>query len=112
MKSTVLLLIVFGYSEIIDDFKDMVATHIRTFEKNQKVKPEKLLVFRDGVSEGQYAHVVESVFSETDTLVLTYNVSNELKAIKDAAASFGANYRPKVTFVVCAKRVSFNNSRR
>jgi len=37
----------------------MVYTHIKQFEQNQKAKPEKLLVFRDGVSEGQYALVVE-----------------------------------------------------
>jgi len=30
----------------------------------------------------------------------------EAKAIKDAAARFGANYKPKLTFVICAKRVT------
>ncbi len=37
----------------------MIYTHIKVFEKNTKAKPEKLLVFRDGVSEGQYGQVVE-----------------------------------------------------
>ena len=30
----------------------------------------------------------------------------EAKAIKDAAARFGPAYKPKLTFVICAKRVS------
>jgi hypothetical protein len=29
----------------------------------------------------------------------------EAKAIKDAAARFGSDYRPKLTFVICAKKV-------
>ena len=29
----------------------------------------------------------------------------EAKAIKDAAARFGPSYKPKLTFVICAKRV-------
>ena len=45
--------------EIIKDLADMVASHIKVFERNMKVKPEKIIMFRDGVSEGQYAHVVE-----------------------------------------------------
>ena len=37
----------------------MMYNHIMLFENNSRVKPEKILVFRDGVSEGQYAQVVE-----------------------------------------------------
>lgn len=42
--------------------------------------------------------------SKTSELLLTCRI--EAKAIKDAAAKCGANYKPKLTFVVCAKRVS------
>lgn len=37
----------------------MMATHIQTFEKNTGAKPLSILFFRDGVSEGQYAHCVK-----------------------------------------------------
>jgi len=34
----------------------------------------------------------------------------EAKAIKDATAKFGPAYKPKLTFVICAKRVSIPNA--
>ena len=37
----------------------MVKTHLETFIANQKAKPAKIIMFRDGVSEGQYAQVVK-----------------------------------------------------
>ncbi|WWC86888.1 uncharacterized protein L201_001767 [Kwoniella dendrophila CBS 6074] len=76
-----------GRVEIIQDLESMVYDHIVTFEKNNKAKPEKILFFRDGVSEGQYAHCVQY----------------EVDAIKRAARRFG-KYMPKITFVICAKR--------
>ncbi|WVW78435.1 hypothetical protein I302_100389 [Kwoniella bestiolae CBS 10118] len=76
-----------GRVEIIADLENMMYDHIVNFEKNTKSKPEKILFFRDGVSEGQYAHCVQF----------------EVAAIKRAAARFG-KYMPKITFVICAKR--------
>ncbi|OCF58805.1 argonaute [Kwoniella mangroviensis CBS 10435] len=76
-----------GRVEIIQDLENMMYDHIVTFEKNTKTKPEKILFFRDGVSEGQYAHCVQY----------------EVEAIKKAARRFG-KYMPKITFVICAKR--------
>jgi eukaryotic translation initiation factor 2C len=38
---------------------EMVKTHLQTFMKNTNKKPEKILMFRDGVSEGQYGQVVQ-----------------------------------------------------
>ncbi|ODN82180.1 hypothetical protein L202_02471 [Cryptococcus amylolentus CBS 6039] len=76
-----------GRVEIIQDFENMITEHIKTFEKNSGAKPQGILFFRDGVSEGQYSHC------------LNY----ELRAIKTAASKF-PNYKPKVTFVICGKR--------
>jgi len=45
--------------EIISDMAGMVKTHLETFMKNTKKRPEKILMFRDGVSEGQYGQVVQ-----------------------------------------------------
>ena len=47
-----------------------------------------MLFFRDGVSEGQFGHVVEA----------------EIKAIRSACEALEKGYRPKVTFIVVAKR--------
>jgi eukaryotic translation initiation factor 2C len=67
----------------------MVHSQLLKFQGNMKALPEKIIMFRDGVSEGQYSHCVKM----------------EAKAIKEAAAKF-PNYKPKLTFVICAKRVS------
>lgn len=45
-----------GRTEIITDLKDMVASHIDRWEKETKTRPKKIVMFRDGVSEGQYGH--------------------------------------------------------
>ncbi|BEJ14915.1 hypothetical protein CspHIS471_0406820 [Cutaneotrichosporon sp. HIS471] len=78
-----------GRVEIISDLANMVREHIETFQKKVGSKPDRILFFRDGVSEGQYMAVTKM----------------EVEAVKKAAASFGdPKYRPKITFVVCAKR--------
>jgi eukaryotic translation initiation factor 2C len=46
-------------SEIIPDFANMMFTHMTTFKNNTGAPPAKIYVFRDGVSEGQYAQVVQ-----------------------------------------------------
>lgn len=46
------------------------------------------MFFRDGVSEGQFAHVVEA----------------EIKAIRSACETLEKGYRPNITFIVVAKR--------
>ena len=60
----------------------------QTFYQQSKAKPERVLFFRDGVSEGQFAHVVEA----------------EIKAIRSACETLEKGYRPNITFIVVAKR--------
>lgn len=48
----------------------------------------RILVYRDGLSEGQFKEALEV----------------EVKAIKMACATLEATYQPKITFVVCQKR--------
>jgi hypothetical protein len=48
--------------EIISGMTGMVKTHLETFIKNTGKKPEKIIMFRDGVSEGQYGQVVQYVY--------------------------------------------------
>ncbi|KAK1921573.1 eukaryotic translation initiation factor 2C 2 [Papiliotrema laurentii] len=79
-----------GRVEIIAELADMTYSQLAKFRQNTKALPEKIIMFRDGVSEGQYSHCVKM----------------EAKAIKDAAARFGSDYRPKLTFVICAKKHS------
>lgn len=75
-------------SEIIQLLDEMITHHIKTFEKNTGAKPQKILFYRDGVSEGQYRFCVDQ----------------ELQSIKKACTALGGKYNPKITFVICAKR--------
>lgn len=44
--------------EIIDDFRNIVAHHLRVFKEKNGCLPDKILYFRDGVSEGQFDQVM------------------------------------------------------
>ena len=79
-----------GRSEPIVEMGNMITTHIKEFEKNSRTLPESIVMFRDGVSESQYAAIVEI----------------ECKAILDAASKIKPGYKPKLCFIICAKRHS------
>jgi eukaryotic translation initiation factor 2C len=83
--------------EIISDLEAMTVELFKVsliqpskqaFYQQSKAKPERVLFFRDGVSEGQFAHVVEA----------------EIKAIRSACETLEKGYRPNITFIVVAKR--------
>ncbi|VAI89449.1 unnamed protein product [Triticum turgidum subsp. durum] len=66
----------------------MVRELLISFRKATGQKPQRIIFYRDGVSEGQFYQV------------LLY----ELDAIRKACASLEPNYQPPVTFVVVQKR--------
>lgn len=66
----------------------MVVEILRKFYGTSGLKPERLLVYRDGVSEGQFKQVLDA----------------EVSAIRAGCASLDPNYKPGITFVVCQKR--------
>ncbi|GAA6042866.1 hypothetical protein JCM8097_007198 [Rhodosporidiobolus ruineniae] len=75
--------------EFITDLAAMTEHHIRTWMKNSNgSKPDTVVMFRDGVSEGQYAPVVQE----------------EVTSIKAAFRAIDAKWNPKLTYVICAKR--------
>ncbi|XP_044947198.1 protein argonaute 1B-like [Hordeum vulgare subsp. vulgare] len=66
----------------------MVRELLISFKRSTGEKPQRIIFYRDGVSEGQFYQV------------LLY----ELDAIRKACASLEPNYQPPVTFVVVQKR--------
>jgi hypothetical protein len=69
----------------------MIASHLSIFAKHNKGDyPDRILIFRDGISEGQYLPV------------LTY----EHDAVLKACQRIKGGYRPKILICVCAKRHS------
>ncbi|KAF9214952.1 Eukaryotic translation initiation factor 2C [Podila verticillata] len=74
--------------ETIVYFKDMVTELLKKFYQSTKRKPERILFYRDGVSENQFAEVVRY----------------EIAALRAACAHLQTGYAPKITFVIVQKR--------
>ncbi|KAI8371592.1 Piwi domain-containing protein [Radiomyces spectabilis] len=75
-------------TEIVADLANMVKELLKNFYQSCGQKPERILFYRDGVSEGQFQAVKD----------------NEIAAIRAACASLDKNYKPPITFVVVQKR--------
>lgn len=74
--------------ELIADLKNMVKAQLRSFYGATQRKPERILFYRDGVSEGQFAQLLKT----------------EVDAIKTACNEIEAGYSPSLTYVVIQKR--------
>ena len=78
-----------GAQEIINDLAVMVKELLIDFYKaNRKLKPSKIIFYRDGVSEGQFDQVLV----------------HEVRAVQQACIMLEKDYRPRITFVVVQKR--------
>ncbi|CAG8475064.1 Piwi domain-containing protein [Rhizophagus irregularis DAOM 181602=DAOM 197198] len=77
-----------GRQEVISDLAEMVKELLKTFYMTCGRKPERILFYRDGVSEGQFSIVLK----------------DETKSIKEACRSLDEKYKPTITFVVVQKR--------
>ncbi|RWR90514.1 Argonaute/Dicer protein [Cinnamomum micranthum f. kanehirae] len=66
----------------------MIKELLISFRRATGQKPQRIIFYRDGVSEGQFYQIL----------------LHELYAIRKACASLESNYQPPVTFVVVQKR--------
>jgi len=74
--------------EIIQDLEAIMKEQLKYFYGITGYKPERIIFYRDGVSEGQFYEVLNS----------------EVNAIRRACISLNQEYKPKVTFLVVQKR--------
>lgn len=74
--------------EQIMNLQEMVRDLLIRFREEANGPPERIVFYRDGVSEGQFQ------------MVLNYEVT----AIRAACASLSPNYNPPITFMVVQKR--------
>jgi len=77
--------------EMITNLAGMMVERLNAFRAKNRMLPTRILVYRDGVSEGQFQIVV----------------GEELPAMKAAFKKFAtpqAAYNPKLTIVICGKR--------
>ncbi|KAI3763985.1 hypothetical protein L2E82_13983 [Cichorium intybus] len=72
--------------EEIVNFGSLCLDLVNTYEQRNGIKPNRIVVFRDGVSDGQF------------DMVLNKEMVDMKKALYDG------NYRPAITFVVAQKR--------
>ncbi|XP_024085954.1 protein argonaute-2-like [Cimex lectularius] len=75
--------------EIIVDLKSIVKQQLMFFYRATHYKPQAIMFYRDGVSEGQFKEVID----------------REVSAVKKACHELGGDqYNPPLTFVVVQKR--------
>ncbi|XP_033727116.1 protein argonaute-2-like isoform X9 [Pecten maximus] len=74
--------------EIIQELSTMVRELLIHFYKATRFKPTRIIFYRDGVSEGQFAQVL----------------SHELRAVREACMKLELGYQPGITFIVVQKR--------
>ncbi|XP_038214375.1 protein argonaute-2-like [Zerene cesonia] len=75
--------------EMIVEFENMMVEHLKVYKNHQNALPRKIYIFRDGVSEGQFAQVMNS------ELVAVYKAYERLA---------GANAKPEILFLLVQKR--------
>ncbi|CAN8071716.1 unnamed protein product [Agarophyton chilense] len=73
-------------SEIGEMFKEVYQVWFNNF--GRKVHAQKIIMFRDGVSEGQFEEVMQ----------------RELQAIRGACVQIGDKMRPNITYIIVTKR--------
>ena len=61
---------------------------MRFYESNRGAKPQRVIMYRDGVGEGQFLQVLQY----------------ELTAIREACSELENDYKPGITFIVIQKR--------
>lgn len=74
--------------EIIADLAGMCRELLMQFYRSTRFKPTRIVMYRDGVSEGQFPQVL----------------AHELRAIREACCSLEQGYQPGITFIVVQKR--------
>lgn len=79
--------------EMLGELEDMLVERLLAYERKNKALPERLFVFRDGVSEAQFDAVLKDELPQ----ILSAFKKFETKERK-------GKYRPQVSIVICGKR--------
>jgi eukaryotic translation initiation factor 2C len=95
---------------MVTDLKDMMIERLKAFQLKSTKYPERILVYRDGVSE---------VNTNNSNLKILTNLpfqgqfesvlEEELPAIIAACKAVNMKARPKLTIVVCVRALSLNS---
>jgi len=75
-------------TEVIQELSSMVKELLIQFYKSTRFKPNRIILYRDGVSEGQFQTVLQ----------------HELTAMREACIKLEADYKPGITYIAVQKR--------
>jgi len=67
---------------------DVMRERLVSFYNATKIKPARIIVYRDGVAEGQFRQVIRE----------------ELRGLREACLTLSTDYKPPITFIVTQKR--------
>jgi eukaryotic translation initiation factor 2C len=79
-------------TETLLDLDEMILDQMTLFQIHNNTFPSRIIVFRDGVSEGQFQNVVDGEVVRIKT------------AARFVSERTGLRYEPKITFIVVQKR--------
>ncbi|RDB21860.1 Protein argonaute 1B [Hypsizygus marmoreus] len=79
--------------EMLDELRDMLVERLLLYEKKNRMLPQRIFVFRDGVSEGQFDVTLQEELPQ----ILEAFKRMETKERK-------TKYRPQLSIVICGKR--------
>ncbi|KAF3480882.1 argonaute [Arthroderma uncinatum] len=78
--------------EMVDDLTEMLKSRLRLWHSKNKAYPENIIVYRDGVSEGQYSKVLDEEYPRL------------LQACKELYSGSPVPKLPRMTIIVVGKR--------
>ncbi|XP_074601389.1 piwi-like protein Siwi [Brevipalpus obovatus] len=76
--------------EMSSNFTSNLKKSLQKYRELNKTYPQSIIIYRDGVGEGQYDHVKD----------------HELSQVKDAIQSCGPQQQIKLTFMIVSKRIN------
>ncbi|KAF8558356.1 Piwi-domain-containing protein, partial [Imleria badia] len=86
--------------EMITDLAAMMIERLKRYQEVSRSLPERVYVFRDGVSEGQFDTVLEEELPK---------VTEAFARVSPKGGPQGKPYRPLLTIIICGKRHHVRN---
>ncbi|KAJ7074810.1 argonaute-like protein [Mycena amicta] len=80
--------------EMLTELRDMLVERLLVYEKKNRTLPQRIIVFRDGVSEGQFDVVIRE--EQSQILAAFKKLSTKERGPKE--------YRPQFSIIICGKR--------
>ncbi|KAF8907085.1 argonaute-like protein [Gymnopilus junonius] len=76
--------------EMLDELSDMLIERLQVYEKKNKTLPDRVIVYRDGVSEGQFDTVLEQELPQ---------ILNAFKKLSTKERKTA--YKPQLSIIIC-----------